>query len=435
MKKEIITGLDIGSTKVRAVIAERLDRKKFRLLGAGEAPCDGLMKGEVVNIVSTSEAIKLALKEAERTAEIEAENIVTGVSGENINSIRSRNYVNITNDDGVVTVDDLRRLKADLRNISFSKDMMILHILHEEFFVDRQGSVSKPLGIACSRLEAANYIVMASSDSIQNIRKATKKAGYEVNDLKLQSLASASAVLEPAEKDLGVLLIDLGSGTTNVLTYHNNAIRFSRVFGIGGHRVSLDIKEFLSVVAEDAERLKVEFGYATETSIVKDELIQINGVGPRPSTKIPTSLLTQIIKSRLLELFKLINTELEKADVKNKIRTGVVITGGGALMKGITDLAEQVFGLPARMGLPVEEYFDGELRNLAQPEYASLLGLLLPVEEDFIATDDEEEKPVKKSGGLWGRKSETKTKKSAPDKKKGKFGDFLKKVKNQFDDL
>ncbi len=435
MKKEIITGLDIGSTKVRAVIAEKLDHKKFRVLGTGEAPCDGLMKGEVVNIVSTAESIKHALKEAERVAEVEAENIITGVSGENINSIRSRNYVNITNEDGVVTTDDLKRLKADLRSISFSKDMMILHILHEEFFVDRQGSVSRPLGIACSRLEAANYIVMAAADSIQNIRKATKKAGYEVTDLKLQSLASASAVLEPAEKDLGVLLIDLGSGTTNVLTYQNNAIRFSRVFGIGGHRVSLDIKEFLSVVAEDAERLKVEFGYATETAIVKDELIQINGVGPRPSTKIPTSLLTQIIKSRLSELFKMINTELEKADVKNKIRTGVVITGGGALLKGVTDLAEQVFGMPARMGLPVEEYFDGNFGNLAQPEYSSVLGLLLPIEEDFIASDDEDEKADKKSGGFWGRKPAKKEKKSSVEKGKGKFGDFLKGVKNRFDEL
>lgn len=434
MKKEIITGLDIGSTRVRAVIAERLEGKKYRLLGSGEAPCDGLMKGEVVNIVSTSESIKQALKEAEGVAGVEAENIVTGVSGENTNSIRSRNYVNINNEDGVVTVDDLKRLKADLKNISFSKDMMILHILHEEFFVDRQGSVTKPLGVACSRLEAANYIIMAAANSIQNIRKAVKKAGYDLSDLKLQSLASAAAVLDPAEKDLGVLLIDLGSGTTNVLTYQSNAIRFSRVFGIGGQRVSLDIKEFLSVVTEDAEKLKVEYGYATESAIVRDDLIPIKGVGPRPSTKIPTSLLTQIIKSRLSELFKMINTELEKADVKGKIRTGVVLTGGGALLKGVTDLAEQVFGMPARIGLPIEDYYEGEPGTLAQPEYASLLGLLLPIEEDFIAEDDEEEKP-KKTGSFWGRSETKKEKKNTTGKRKGKFGDFLKGVKNRFDEL
>lgn len=434
MKKEIITGLDIGSTKVRAVIAERIDRNKFKLLGSGEADCDGLLKGEVSNIISTAESIKIAIKEAENEAQIPAANIVTGVSGENLSSIRSRNYVSITNAEQVVTIDDMRRLKSDIQSISFSKDMNILHILHEEFFVDRQGSVKKPLGVTCSRLEAANYIVMASSDSIHNIRKAVKKAGYEVSDLKMQSLASASAVLESAEKDLGVLMIDIGSGTTDVLIYQGHAVRFSRVFGIASHRVTLDIKEFLSVVTEDAEQLKLDFGYATDSAIIKDDLITVKAVGPRPATKIPVSLLTQIIKSRMAELFRMIDMELEKADVKNKVKTGIVITGGGAWLKGITDLAEQVFGVPARIGLPDESHFEGDFERMNKPDYSAALGLLLPVEGDFTA-DDEDEEPKEKKGGLFSRNKDSKPKKDNKAKSRNKFKEFLTDLKNQFDEL
>ena len=434
MKNEIITGLDIGSTKVRAVIAEKIDRNRFKILGSGEADCDGLLKGEVSNIISTAESIKNAIKAAEAEAGVEATNIVTGISGENLSSIRSRNYVSITNDEQVVTADDLRRLKSDIQSISFSKDMTILHILHEEFFVDRQGSVSKPLGVACSRLEAANYVVMGSSGSIHNIRKAVKKAGYEVSDLKMQSLASASAVLEPAEKDLGILMIDIGSGCTDVLIYQGNAIRFSRVFGIAGHRVTLDIKEFLSVIEEEAELLKLDYGYATESAIIKDDLITVKGVGARPNTKIPVSLLTQIIKSRVAELFKMINNELEKADVKNKIRAGIVITGGGAWLKGITDLAEQVFGAPARIGLPDESHFEGEFGKLNKPDYSSVLGLLLPIEEDFTS-DDEDEEPKKKKGFFTRNKAEKPVKQDSKTKSRSKFKDFLSQIKSQFDDL
>ncbi len=438
MKNEIITGLDIGSTKVCAVIAEKTGKNKFKILGVGKAPSTGLVRGEVSNIIDTANSIKAALNEAEEQAGVKVTEVIAGVSGENISSIRSRNYVTITNEEQEVTMADLRKLKEDMRSIQFSKDMKILHILHEEFFVDRQGVVTNPLGVACSRIEASNHVVMASGTAIQNIQKSVKRGGYEVGDLKLQSLASASAVLEDAEKDLGVLLLDIGGGTTDVLIYQGNAIRYSRVYGIAGNRITNDIKETLNVIAEDAEQLKTNYGYATEAAIVKDDTITVKGVGPRPSTRIPISLLTQIIRSRVEELFEIINIELEKSDVKKKIRAGLVITGGGALLKGITDLAEKVFGVPARVGLPAEEHFDGSIGELSKPEYATALGLLLPLEEDYLVDSEEEEKP---KGTFWRRgKSTDKTKSEKSESKKSKsksspIKDFLLKIRAQYDDL
>jgi cell division protein FtsA len=434
MKKEIITGLDLGSTKVCAVIAERNENGKFHILGVGTAKCDGLVRGEVSNIIRTADAIKEAVGKAELKANQKVTIVKTGVSGENISSIRSRNYVNITNEDQVVTADDLKRLKTDLQGIQFSKDMRILHILHEEFFVDRQGIVTNPLGVACSRLEASNHVVMASVSAIMNINKAIKKAGYEVGEMMLQSLASSSAVLEAAEKDLGVLLIDIGGGTTDVMIYQGHAIRYSRVYGIAGSRITGDIKETLNVVNEDAEELKLNYGYATETAIVRDDLITVKGVGPRPNTKIPVSLLTQIIKSRVAELFKIINVELEKSEVKNKVHAGIVITGGGALLKGITDLAEQIFGLPARLGFPSDDYFTGDPHEISKPELATALGLLLPVEEEFVS-DDELEAPKTEKKPFWRSTKLAEPKKRKEKKSSGSISELLKSIKRTFDDL
>ena len=434
MTKEIITGLDIGATMVRAVIAQKEDKNKVKVLGFGEARCDGLIKGEVVNIISTSEAVKTALKMAEEDAGQEAKNIIVGVSGENTKSMRTRNYVTISNDDGIVTVDDLKKLRNDLRNIPISRDDLALHILHEEFFADRQGKITRPVGVACSRLEAANYIVTAPVNSVKNLRKAIEKAGDKFSSLKLQSLAAASAVLDPNEKELGVLLIDLGAGTTDVLIYQASALRFSRVFWIAGNTISNDIKEVLRVVYEDAEKLKTEYGYAIESAIVKDVQVSVAGVGPRPTTKIPISLLMQIINGRVEELFRLIKQEIEKDEVKNKVGAGIVITGGGALLKGIADLAVKVFGLPTRIGLPLEEHFEGDIQKLDKPEYASVLGLLLPVEDDYFSKEDDEEAEKKKSDRFWNRR-ETKVKKPKVEKNKGSLKDFLENVKRKFDEL
>ena len=375
MKKNITAGLDLGTTKVCAVIAEKVDDNRLDILGFGVAPSEGLHKGLVANIGKTAEAIKAAVSIASNRAGFNITTINVGVAGEHITSIRHRNYVTISNEDKEITKEDLERLEEDVRTIRIPSDRQILHIIPEEYSVDYQGGIESPIGISGSRLEATNHIVLASIPAIQNIRKSVERAGLIVQDYILQPIASSSSVLEENEKDLGVALIDIGGGTTDIAIFHNKAIKHTRVIGVAGNQVTNDIRESLGIVTEEAENLKKEYGYATDNAIIKDEDILIRGVGARGNTKIPVSLLTQIISLRMRELFILIDNELRSAGFKNKIKAGIVLTGGGSLLKGCTELAEEVFGLPARIGVP-QELGQGLSNEIESPEFATVAGLI-----------------------------------------------------------
>ncbi len=375
MKKNIIAGLDLGTTKVCAVIAERIDENKMNILGFGIAPSEGLHKGLVANIGKTAEAISEAVSIACNRAGFEINTVNVGVAGEHITSMRHRNYVTISNEDREITKADLDRLEADVRTIRIPSDRQILHIIPEEFSVDHQGGIENPIGMSGSRLEATNHIVLASVPAIQNIKKSVERAGLFVQDYILQPIASSSSILEINEKDLGVALIDIGGGTTDIAIFHNKAIKHTRVIGVAGNQVTNDIRESLGVVTEEAEKLKKDFGYASESSIIKDEDILIRGVGARGNTKIPISLLTQIISLRMRELFTLVDNEIRVAGFKNKIKSGIVITGGGSLLKGCTELASEVFGLPVRIGVP-QELGEGLSNEIESPEFATVAGLI-----------------------------------------------------------
>lgn len=376
MKKHIIAGLDLGTTKVCAVIAEKsMDTDKFDVLGFGVAPSEGLHKGLVANISKTAEAIKSAMSVASNRAGIEVSVANVGVAGEHITSIRHRNYVTITSEDNEITKDDLDRLEADVRTIRIPSDRQILHVIPEEFSVDYQGEIENPIGMSGTRLEASNHVVLASVPAIQNIKKSVERAGLKVQDYILQPVASSTSVLEENEKDLGVALIDIGGGTTDIAIFHKKTIKHSKVIGIAGNQVTNDIRESLGVVTDEAENLKIEFGYATDSAIIKDEDIIIKGVGARGNTKIPISLLTQIISLRMKELFTLIDSELRNAGFKNKIKSGIVLTGGGSLLRGTTELAEEVFGLPTRIGVP-HDLGIGLSDEIESPEFATVAGLV-----------------------------------------------------------
>ncbi|MFC2103086.1 cell division protein FtsA [Bacteroidota bacterium] len=376
MKKEIIAGLDLGTTKVCAVIAERsLEADKFDILGFGVAPSEGLHKGLVANIGKTADAIREAMSVASNRAGLTVSTVNVGVAGEHITSIRHRNYVTITSEEKEITKDDLDRLEADVRTIRIPSDRQILHIIPEEFSVDYQGGIISPIGMSGSRLEASNHVVLASVAAIQNIKKSVERAGLKVQDYILQPVASSTSVLEESEKDLGIALIDIGGGTTDIAIFHKNAIKHSKVIGIAGNQVTNDIRESLGVVTDEAENLKKEYGYATDTAIIKDEDILIRGVGARGNTKIPNSLLTQIISLRMKELFTLIDNELRNAGFKNKIKAGIVLTGGGSLLRGTTELAEEVFGLPTRIGVP-QDLGVGLSNEIESPEFATVAGLI-----------------------------------------------------------
>lgn len=376
MRKDIIAGLDLGTTKVCAVIAEyNPETNQYDILGFGVARSEGLNKGLVANITKTAEAIKEAVSQACNRAGLEVRSFNVGVAGEHITSMRHRNYVTINRAEKEIKKEDLERLEADVRTISIPSDRQILHIIPEEFSVDYQDGIENPLGMSGSRLEASNHIVLASIPAIENIRKSVERAGYQVRDYILQPIASSASVLEESEKDLGVALLDIGGGTTDIAVYHRKAIKHTKVIGIAGNMVTNDIRESLGVVNEEAERLKREYGYAIESAIVRDEEILIKGVGARGNTKIPISLLTQIISLRMRELFTLVDNELRNSGQKGKIKSGIVITGGGSLLRGCKDLAEDVFGLPARIGVPLE-LGHGLSSEIESPEFATVAGLI-----------------------------------------------------------
>ncbi|MDP4114843.1 MAG: cell division protein FtsA, partial [Bacteroidota bacterium] len=277
MKNNIVAGLDLGTTKVCAVIAEIQENNLINILGFGVAPSEGLHKGLVTNISKTAEAIKLAVSIASNRAGLEIDAVNVGVAGEHITSIRHRNYVTINNDEKEITQADLDRLEADVRTINIPTDRQILHIIPEEYSVDHQGGIENPIGMSGYRLEASNHIVLASIAAITNIRKSVERAGLKVLDYILQPIASSSSVLEENEKDLGVALIDIGGGTTDIAIFHNKAIKHSNVIGVAGNQVTNDIRESLGVITDEAETLKKDYGYATEAAIVKDYEIIIKG--------------------------------------------------------------------------------------------------------------------------------------------------------------
>ncbi len=414
MKKNIVVGLDLGTTKVCAVIAEKTETS-LKVLGFGVAPSDSLNKGLVANIAKTSQAISDALEVAQNRAGIEVKELNVGVAGEHITSLRHRNFVTINGDDDEISQSDLDRLKADVRTIKIPVDRQILHIIPEEFSVDHQGGIENPIGMCGTRLEAVNHVVLAAIPAIQNIRRSVEKSGYIVKDYILQPIASSVSVLEENEKDLGVLLIDIGGGTTDIAIFHDNSIKHTKVFGVAGNQVTNDIRESLGIVTADAEELKKDYGYASQEAIIKDETIYIKGVGARGNVKIPVTLLTQIISVRMKELFALIDNELRQSGLKNKIKAGVVLTGGGSLLRGCPELAESVLGLPCRIGVPLE-FGEGLSDEIGSPEFATVSGLIKGV-------------PGSTSSDTWGGTNDK--------KRKGKFSinGIFKKVIEFFDEL
>ncbi|MBD3409028.1 MAG: cell division protein FtsA [Ignavibacteriales bacterium] len=376
MSDRYVCGVDLGTTKVCAAIAERDEDGVQRILGFGVAPSAGFLhKGMVANISKTAEAISAAVALASNRAGVDVRVINVGVAGEHISSMRHRNYVTIADPDREISQEDIDRLKADLKTFPISPDRQILHIIPEEFFIDHQGGVQNPVGMAGSRLEAVNHLVLASIAAIQNIWKSVERAGFEVGEYILQPIASSVATLDDNEMDIGTLLIDIGGGTTDIAILHNHTVRYTEVIGVAGNQVTNDIREALGVVTEEAEALKKRYGYATERAIVKDEEILIHGVGARKNSRIPVSLLTQIISLRMRELFTMIDGKVRKAGLKDKIKAGVVLTGGGSLLRGCADLVEEVLGLPAKIGVPLESA-TGSLREIERPEYSTSVGLL-----------------------------------------------------------
>ena len=371
--KNLIVGLDIGTSKIAAIVAEMSPEGGFEVIGMGSSPSRGLKKGVVVNIESTVNAIQRALEEAELMADCKIRDVWTGIAGSHIRSFNSHGMVAIK--DREVAQSDVDRVVETAKAIPIPADQQILHVLNQEFVIDGQEDVREPLGMSGVRLEVKVHIVTGAVSAAQNIMKCVRRCGLEVNDLILQPLASAMAVLSEDEKDLGVCLVDIGGGTSDIAVFTQGAIRHTAVIPIAGDQITNDIAMALRTPTKEAEEIKRRYGCALRELADAQEMVEVPGVGERGSKKMSRQTLAEVIEPRVEELYSLVQAELRRSGFEELLSSGVVITGGSAAMQGMIELGEEVFHMPVRLGLP--SYAGGLSEVIRNPRYSTGVGLLM----------------------------------------------------------
>ena len=371
--KKLIVGLDIGTSKIAAIVAELKPEGGFEIIGMGSHPSRGLKKGVVVNIETTVNAIQRALEEAELMADCKIREVYTGIAGSHIKSFNSQGMVAIK--DKEVAQMDIDRVIETAKAVQIPNDQQILHILNQEFVIDGQEDVREPLGMSGVRLEVKVHIVTGAVSAAQNIIKCVRRCGLEVRDLILQPLASALAVITEDEKDLGVCLVDIGGGTTDVAVFTHGAIRHTAVIPIAGDQITNDIAMALRTPTKDAEDIKQRFGCALSQLADPQEMVEVPGVGDRVSRQLSRKTLAEVIEPRVEELYSLVQAELRRSGYEELLSSGVVITGGSSIMRGMVDLGEEIFHMPVRVGQP--NYSGGLAEVVRHPRYSTGVGLLL----------------------------------------------------------
>ena len=371
--KDLIVGLDIGTSKIVALVAEIKPEGRIEVLGVGMQPSRGLKKGVVVNIEATVDAISRAIQEVELQADCKIAEVITGIAGSHIRSFNSNGMVAIK--DKEVSDMDVERVIETAKAMPLPADQQILHILTQEFIIDGQDGVREPIGMSGVRLEVKVHIVTGAVSAVQNIVKCVRRCGLEVTDLVLQPLASSYAVLSEDEKDLGVCLVDIGGGTTDIAVFTQGAIRHTAVIPIAGDQITNDIAMALRTPTQDAEEIKVRHGLAVTRMADPLQSIEVPGVGDRPPKKLSREALAGVIEPRVSELFELIQSELRRSGYLEVLSSGIVLTGGSAVIEGMAELGEEIFGMPVRIGMP---RYEGSLADVvAQPQYATGMGLLI----------------------------------------------------------
>ena len=370
--KDLIVGLDIGTSKIVTMVAEVMPEGGINIVGMGSAPSRGLKKGVVVNIEGTVAAIQRALEEAELMANCKITQVYTGIAGSHIRSLNSHGMVPIR--DREVSHADVDRVIETARAVNISTDQQILHVLPQEFIIDGQEGVREPQGMSGVRLEVKVHIVTGAVSAAQNIVKCVRRCGLEVQDLILQPLASSLAVLNDDEKDLGVCLVDIGGGTTDVAVFTRGAIQHTAVLPIAGDQITNDIAMTLRTPTREAEDLKIQHGVALRQLTGRD-MIEVPGIGERGPRMLSVQTLSEVIEPRVEELYSLVQAELRRSGFEEQISSGLVLTGGSAQMRGMVELAEEVFHMPVRLGVP--EYVGGLSERVRSPRYASSVGLLV----------------------------------------------------------
>jgi cell division protein FtsA len=376
MEPEIIVGLDIGTTKVCVVVASVDENGSFNVLGVGRSPSDGLTRGVVTNIDKTVRSIQSAISEAESRSGIKIQSVIVGIAGDHIQSFQSRGVIAISGPEKEITQADVNRLIEDTKRVALPSDRRIIHVIPQQFIIDGQDGVSDPVGMSGVRLEADVHIITGLVTAAQNIFKCVQRAGLTISDMVLEPLASSYAVLDEEEKEVGIVLLDVGGGTTDLAVFEDRTIRYTAVIPIAGNQVTNDIRKGLGILMEQAEKLKCQHGSAYLPSVIDDEPIVIPGIGGRPPMEIEKKILAQIIQSRMEEIFEIAAMEIKRSGYSRHLSAGLVLTGGGSLIKGAAELAREVLGLPVKIGIP-GGFSAGFVREIENPIYATCVGLVL----------------------------------------------------------
>ncbi len=372
-EKNLIVGLDIGTSKVVAIVGEVNAEEGVEIIGIGSHPSRGLKKGVVVNIDSTVQSIQRAVEEAELMAGCQINSVFAGIAGSHIRSLNSHGIVAIR--DKEVAPGDVERVIDAARAVAIPADQKILHILPQEFIIDHQEGIREPVGMAGVRLEAKVHMVTGAVSAAQNIIKCVRRCGLEVDDIILEQLASSHSVLTDDEKELGVCLVDMGGGTTDIAVFTEGAIRHTAVIPIAGDQVTNDIAVALRTPTQHAEEIKIKYACALAELSSVDESIEVPSVGDRPPRRLARQTLAEVVGPRYEELFSLIQAELRRSGFEDLIAAGIVLTGGCSKMEGVVDLAEEIFHMPVRLGNP--QYVSGLSEVVRNPIYSTGVGLLL----------------------------------------------------------
>ena len=416
-QNNIAVSLDIGTTKIVAMIGRKNDYNKIEILGTGRAKSLGVHRGVVNNITQTIQSIQQAVEEAEEVSGIKIENVVVGIAGQHIRSLQHSDYITRPNAEEVISEDDIDKLINQVYKLVMLPGEEIIHVLPQEFKVDSQAEVKEPIGMYGGRVEANFHVVVGQVSSIRNIGRCITSAGLKLSNITLEPLASANAVLNAEEKEAGVALIDIGGGTTDLAIFKDNIIRHTSVIPFGGNVITEDIKEGCSIIEKQAELLKIKFGSAWPGENKDNEIVSIPGLRGRDPKEITLKNLSKIINARVVEIIEQVYQEIKtygNDEPKKKLIAGIVLTGGGAQLKHIKQLVEFITGMDTRIGYPNEHLASDSNEDLSSPSFATAVGLLMkglnqnnkkvvnkiePNENDAVENNQEldEKKPSKKS--------------------------------------
>ncbi len=395
-QNEMIVGLDIGTSKVVAIVGEINPDGEVEIIGLGSQPSRGMKKGVVVNIESTVQSIQRAVQEAELMADCQVHSVYTGIAGSHIKSLNSHGMVAIK-DKREVSHADVERVVDAARAVAIPAEQRVLHVIPQEFIIDGQEGIKEPVGMSGIRLDARVHLVTAADSAMQNIEKCVRRCHLEVDDIILEQLASSYAVLTEDEKELGVCMVDIGGGTTDIAVFTEGAIRHTAVIPIAGDQVTNDIAVAMRTPTQYAEEIKIKYASALKQLASPDETIEVPGVGDRPPRQLSRQVLASVVEPRYEELLGLVQAELKHSGYLELLGAGIVLTGGSSRMQGVVELAEEVFHLPVRLGVP--QHVKGLADVVRNPIYATGVGLLLY----GLHNRREGRSPLAAGEGLWER--------------------------------